>query len=607
MNDPIVSNAIEAAKRLLKLISREEVARFANILGMQEDSEDADITARLCKLPRYEMVRVVLQAGTDTLLLLRDILSGLDDLGVSARTTGAVFVLANPIGAAPTSELEVSRQAAGMIATWNPDRDWGSVSAPLASLSATWRRFLPVWQELIRHARTTVVEGDLDVVQSAKETKLTGERTLIREPDTYLSDPVAQKVLRFLSARVNRIIDRLSRILSSSIPSELEFVLKDARRLVAEATKALDNPRYPRRSRGRRPQGEPTSAEIARKTSQQFQGEFERFEEDMNLLSDLVEGESLFDALRLDLWSSRPQLYEVWLLVVILQWLRGRGYKVELLRSSRTSPDSALRWHLHYAKDSSPCARVSSRDGSTFMFYQLYQPSGDMPDLVMLETDQTGSTRLWSLDAKHSEKGGYSIQSYHKTAERYQNSFGSPLSLIAEYFPLPRLGSNPYSFGEHALLIHDCKPKDAGLGVLLDQLSRCHPIIGRTLLCVDCSASFRGRLPDVLQRFWGSVNDAGSAETFLDEFVFFAEEAMRCPGLARWLKEGGQFPNSPQLADGTASAPLIDIIRDIGLKGTLTRTLTGLVLLTDGQLDITVADLTRRIKEQLQVEPVIFG
>lgn len=57
-------------------------------------------------------------------------------------------------------------------------------------------------------------------------------------------------------------------------------------------------------------------------------------------LASLAEADAYLDALRADIWSSRPQLFEVWVLVSILGWLERRGYAVELLKLEGTRPPS---------------------------------------------------------------------------------------------------------------------------------------------------------------------------------------------------------------------------------------------------------------------------
>src|SRR5215469_12208578 len=178
--------------------------------------------------------------------------------------------------------------------------------------------------------------------------------------------------------------------------------------------------------------------------------------------------------LSLNVWSARPQLYEVWLPTHILKWLAGRGYRVQLLRSS--SESRGVRWNLAYAKDTEPCARITGLgEEVSYLFYQLYQPSGDMPDLCLLSDSEPGSPRIWSVDAEHSQVKSYSRRAYKTTAERYRDSFGSPLSICSEYFPRVEFHGNPISFSPGALLVHDCRPGGAGLALLLEMLAGCHP------------------------------------------------------------------------------------------------------------------------------------
>jgi len=325
-------NAFRAAERLIKLIDLEELDELGGALGLRKGFHQDDIVQRMARLPRYEMVRLALKISGQTLAMLRDIVLAVERLGVSAPTTGCILVIADPARPGAKSELEVSREAVGVILKWKERRQWDVTSASLKKV-------------------------------------------------------------------------------------------------------------------------EDASCDLER---------------------DLLEESSIFELLKLNVWSARPQLYEVWVLTQILLWLAGRGYKVNVLRSSNES--RGVRWNLAYAKDSEPCAGITGTDGAaSYLFYQLYQPSGDMPDLCLLSDPEPGSPRIWSVDAKHSQMKSYSRRAYKTTAERYRDSFGSPLSICSEYFPRVEFNGNPISFSPGALLVHDCRPGGGGLALLLELLSGCHP------------------------------------------------------------------------------------------------------------------------------------
>ena len=83
----------------------------------------------------------------------------------------------------------------------------------------------------------------------------------------------------------------------------------------------------------------PREAEVRQYTSPQFPADFDRFLEDALLLGNLIESsDHIADVLRLDVWPSRPQLFEVWVLLSTLKWLFCRGYQIELLPSRDIMP-----------------------------------------------------------------------------------------------------------------------------------------------------------------------------------------------------------------------------------------------------------------------------
>src|SRR5262249_27965092 len=56
-----------------------------------------------------------------------------------------------------------------------------------------------------------------------------------------------------------------------------------------------------------------------------------------DLERDPPEEVSIFEMLKPNVWSSRPQLYEAWVLAQILSWLAGRGYWENVMRWSNES------------------------------------------------------------------------------------------------------------------------------------------------------------------------------------------------------------------------------------------------------------------------------
>lgn len=585
------------AERLMRVLSRDELASLAEAMNLPPTASTEEVAGSMSELPRYEIVRATLRAANPTLLLLRDIFDSLEFFGISVRTTGCVFVLADPVSSQTKSELEFSPQAVGTISNWQPEQDWKPLTESLDSLKATWRRFHHVWMQLLSDASPSYLEGDIDVVSSVIESRL------VREPDTEEVDEDAQKVLALFVSKLTAVTDKLSAIPRDSTPPELNWILQDIRQLLSQAKKILPERKVP--SRRRTVSEKPPSENIIRRyVTHRFTLDFDKFLEDVYALSSLTEGERFFDILRLDIWSSRPQLYEVWALLTILRWLARRGYRVKTLRASGGQA-AVFRWDLAYAKDSEPCAVVSApSEHSLYAFYQLYRPSGNMPDLCLLTGPDADSKPVWSVDLKHSEKGGYSIRDYRLTAERYRDSFGAPVSIVAEYF-LRRecAGENPKRFGPGALLVHDCRLDGAGLEALFQELSDCHPTISSTLVCIDLSVSFSSNLSAALSRFRKEVNTNVPGETYLDEFVCFAGSAKIMRGLSSWLSGSQEDIHEMELTPGTAWEPLFRTITEV-VRDT---PVTSIVLITDGGFDVPLDSAMRGLEEKLKVNVRVFS
>jgi hypothetical protein len=323
--------------------------------------------------------------------------------------------------------------------------------------------------------------------------------------------------------------------------------------------------------------------------------DFDKFLEDLYLLADLIQGEGLFDLLRLDIWSSRPQLYEVWVMLSILRWLDAQGYKVQLRRAEAMPEEAPFEWDLAYSRDSRPCATVFESPGHPIghLFYQLYRPSGDMPDISMLKGADATSAPLWSVDPKHSPRGGYALADYRRTAERYRDSFGARLSLVAECFPRP--WSNPTDFGNGAKLLVDCNPSGSGLPLLLAELQIFHPPTARQLLCVDLSSSFADRRDGALQELRIRLRASGEEDRFVEEYVCFAGNAVLVSGITTWLTNGRL--EDPSLNGGTSFAPLYEVISKVVKAARVQK----VVLVTDGEFDIPLELVKTRIENDLSV------
>ena len=279
----------------------------------------------------------------------------------------------------------------------------------------------------------------------------------------------------------------------------------------------------------------------------------------------------------------------------VLRWVEAQGYKVQLRRAKAALNEAPFEWDLAYSRDSRPCATVfeSPTRPTGHLFYQLYRPSGDMPDISMLKGAEASSAPIWSLDPKHSPRGGYGIADYRRTAERYRDSFGAKLSLIAECFPRP--WSNPTDFGNGAKLFVDCNPSGSGLPLLLAELQTFHPSKARWLLCIDFSSSFADRRDGALQELWSRLRASGEEQRFVEEYIYFAGNAVSIRSTTSWLTH--ETLEDMGLKGGTSFAPLYAVIAT-WIKSTRVEKV---VLVTDGKFDIPLELATTRLTEDFGV------
>jgi hypothetical protein len=577
-------------KRLVRLMTEPESVAFRTELGLAEDSTDHDVANALGSLPRYDAVRILLRASDSTLLLLRDVFESLDSFGLSTRTTGCVFVLANPANPAERREVAFSQQTVSTICSWSLRKNWNRLSASLQSLQSKWHDFEAMWQHLLNEAEPRSRRGRLDPVKSFIQQRLVYD-------DRDDTDKNAQIVLFHFYARVQQMADRLVEIPSTRRPLELETILQDVRNLERAVDERVGHHVGVAHQCEDDPSNAPDECTLYRYVSPEFTKDFDKFFEDIYLLSDLIRGEELADMLRINLWSSRPQLFEVWVMLKLLRWLRGRGYDIEILKTDIAGQNAPFRWNLSYSKDSMPCAVVRDRQTRVerFMFYQLYRPTGDMPDISLLEGANPSSPPVWSVDPKHSERGAYSLADYQETAERYRDSFGAKLSLIVEYFDRPGMGeANPIAFDSSAKLIRSCRPEAPGMLLLMSELAPFHPTKEQALVCIDFSSSFsanrNGALERMRQQFASRVSN-----TIASECICFAGNTTIVSNFNEWQSAITKTLAEPDgLVDGTASGPLIQAIAEFTRRIPVTE----LFLITDGEFDIPIQSVVDRIREE---------
>jgi hypothetical protein len=585
----------KALLRLLRLMTEPEKEDFRADFCIAQGASDDELMERLEGLPRYEAVRAFLRAAEATLILLKEVFEILQSFGIATKTTGCVFVLANPANPAEQTELVFAQQTVGAVCSWSPNRKWSKISGSLADIRSKWIRLKPILQTLLQRAEPKHRRGEIDLVESAMQ------RRAIFEPDRHHVDSDAQWVLHHFADRIQQMVERLDLIPRATCPPELTSILRDVRPLAKDVDHCLNDPQDRHRSPRRYPiNNPPAQSTIARHTSWRFAEEWDKFLEDLYSLSDLIHGDDIVDMLQIDLWSARPQLFEIWVLLTLLRWIRQRGYSVEFLRTEERGKDAPFRWNLSYAKDSTPCAIVrDSKSVEQFVFFQLYRPSGDMPDISLLEGSDPSSDAIWSVDPKHSEKEAYSLSDYGKTATRYRDSFGAELSLIVEYFARPELGPNPIQFGHRAKMIRDCRPDGKGLPILFSELAKFHPALERVLICIDFSDSFSAKRETALESLRQRAETDG--RIFARECVCFAGDALiiREPDL--WRSSDWSSAMS-SLRPGTIFEPLLRAIVDAKQIVDASE----IVLITDGEFDVPMESVIQRIGNELKVRVSVF-
>jgi hypothetical protein len=218
-----------------------------------------------------------------------------------------------------------------------------------------------VWVDLFQAALPKTEDGDLDYIETM--------RGNIQYHSERKVDDTAQHVLYHFLTPLRKLSQRLAGIPGARFPEDLAHLWCELREVERELAVCFDDSRS-------HPDFQHWSAhppalyDIEQYVPRSFVATFDKFVEDVYSLSDLIEGEEMADVLRIDLWSARSQLYEIWVLLTVLQWLRGRGYQVELLKLDHATGQMPFRWSLSYANECQPCVVVRDGEGhEQYLFY----------------------------------------------------------------------------------------------------------------------------------------------------------------------------------------------------------------------------------------------
>ncbi len=555
--------------KLLSVITDEERRSLLQIVGVAESCAESEFLEAIQRMPRYAVVRAYLRALSPTLEMLQDVVTILEKFDVRVRTTGAVFILADPASPGSRTEMQLSQQMVGVLSSWNNGALAEGTSTRLRDL---WQSIQGPLRNLVSRAYPLVRKGQIDMLESSFSKKLT------YKSDVDLTDYDARAVLRFFTERLDQLARKFPVGREPIMDSYMTRVMLDVRAVVSRANDMLMlSPQTQWRRDEER--GHPAAETIQQKAGYSFAADFDQFMEHAYLMADLLEGRGATDLLRLDHWKTRPQLYEMWLLLTLANWLTGRGYRVSL-REVGIEANGPSKWNLSYAMSRRPCAEVVHGAKRQLLFYQLRRGQ-DMPDIALLDGDDSTATPIWCIDAKHSERSGYGLNSYRRTALKYRDSFGARLSLVAEHFPRADLGDGvELVFGEGAVLLREVRPGGRGLDLLFRRLSTAHPRVGQQLVCVDLSDSYRQTLPKAIARERDGMEMLSHEGSLFDQLLCFSGTAKLYQGVLQHIDCVESL--TQDLKPGTCAAPLLASIEAVLKDGSV----TDVLLLSDCEFDM---------------------
>jgi hypothetical protein len=601
-----------SSDELLELLDDEDIAALWEAWNLPprpvKSRESPEFRAAINKRARTTLLQEVLSLTTPTLNMLRDVLVFLADHNVALRTTGSLVVL--------DDEFDIAPQQVDAALKWSASR--------LRRLSTeTWeqiqnqfdREIRPLFKKVVACGAVHTEEEDiidtyLEGGSLEPETIVSYDQEGFRTREKYIADleglnrklaPIRHLVADTQALRMISVIDQLYR--------EEGGGLFDDQRRIEEAD------RHRGGTYGPRPTKEDHEA-------------WKRFVEEVLLLAEIEESSTIVDVLRIDLFRKRPQLYELWIVVVILRFMQRVGYQVEML-SLRTTDVGRTVWNLNYAKSQTPIARLfrNADNSNYFLFYQLFRTGkkrDDMPDIALLPSDRHNDTPVWIMDPKHSERRGYSLTDYTTVGLRYQRTFRPGRTWVVEYYPRPDLGpDNPLDLSiapspgrwRRALqrltqgdapargvveLIRDVAPESGGYAHLIAQLQGFHVGPATTMAVVDVSSSYRSNLERVRKDLKELI---AKGIVLSDEIIWFADAAIRRTGYLGALQDGVLEP-APDLGEGTRFGPALTLLEALDLVDPAACSLR---IYTDSNFhDISRDDVLARLGRYADVKIIDF-
>jgi hypothetical protein len=539
------------------------------------------------------LLQDVMSLRTVTLQMLRDVLAFLSSRMSSVRTTGSLLVLNEEFDVAPQQVNAAlkwsSRALRHSSATWEElEERFATEVAPLLTKVARYG------EVEFRRKRERIMETVMRQARGGSpQIRFTTEATY--DPDGLcLREDYADKI-KDLDEKISELYDRLT-------DEHGQELLSQVARLSREYHASLRNDHGDIRS----------ADDQDRCTTTNPLGEedheiWKLFVEDVLALAEAEESASVVDLLRMDLFRKRPQLYEIWVVVAILRFMRTAGFKVEML-TLLTTQAGRIVWNLNYAKSQAPIARlVRASDGSEFfLFYQLFRPGehrDEMPDIALMPSRRPDDKPVWIMDPKHSERGAYSRSDYAEVGMRYQSAFSPLRTWIVEFYPRPELMvQNPFVIAEGVELIRDVSPDSAGHKHLIDELRELHGSVVQMVAIVDVSGSFAGNLKRVMDDLRELL---AQGAVLYDDIIWFADQAMRSSVNLDALKTGSDLQPPPDLGGGTNFRSALELAEALCMDAPGTFSLR---IYTDGQFgDVPLSSAADHLRQWADVEVVDFA
>ncbi|TCP77232.1 hypothetical protein C8J31_1251 [Rhizobium sp. PP-CC-2G-626] len=475
-----------ALVKLADLLSIEGWEMLCGEIGLEGDEKDRDAVRKkpdilLPKISHTQLLARVLDDRGPAISMLTEIMDFLSGHGKAARTTGTIATL-------PGLE-EITRKHRSLMSEW--DR------SALRRLGRN-KRLPDMWE---------AASGALDeLLEEASEEHAGGWRPS-RRGDFYEQRPskvtYREDIVDLLREQIALIEESLPDLADDTFITGIRRKCSRLRLSVDEFTDGIHA-------------GYPSGNDHA-----QEKDKIIIFVEQMRITASLLSDiEGAISLIELSVFRNLPQLFEVWLLCFILQTLERVGYSVTLENIVRV--ERAQVWNLKYAGARTPVAKIGKHFWLFFQFKTNALPT--MPDLAIYDNDAASGEALIVLDAKFSEKHGYTAEHYRGTLSKYHNL--SSQCFTVEYMDRPDI------LPEEGM-IFGVRPGTPNLETLKLALFVAIGTHTRQVLAViDCSQSFADRLPQALKQLliWAD------AKLLRDDFILFARHAELRNGLSGQIR-----------------------------------------------------------------------